>query len=76
MMDIDTLRSALARETDSPYDYPFFWASWRVEGEVRDAAHARQLGRGLADAMLLDLFNTERPHHDSDTDTVLVLCHG
>jgi hypothetical protein len=73
---VSFIRETWARETGAQKDYPFGWASWKVEGDVRDTDHARSLGQELADAMLLELFKAERPYCESDLDTVLVMCHG
>jgi len=58
------LRTICARElAPTPYDYDWFSGSW-LPGETD------------ADAALLRMFTEERPYHDSDLATVLVMCHG
>jgi hypothetical protein len=59
---VQFIRAICARELDAPFDYPYFRAD-RREGETPDQT-------------LLRLFEQERPHWDSDKQTVMVMCHG
>jgi hypothetical protein len=56
------VRIITAYELKSSVDYPFFNADY-ADGETADDALAR-------------LFNAERGYHDTDFETVLVMCHG
>lgn len=56
------IRGICAREFDMDADYPYFSEDYRP-GESADAA-------------LVRMFYAERPNHDTDEATVLVMCHG
>ena len=62
MSPLPIIRQICAREFGLPVDHQFFSADY-LPGESSDVA-------------LVRLFTEERPHHESDEDTVMVLVHG
>lgn len=56
------IRAICVRELGQYYDYPFFSQDY-LPDEDPDTALAR-------------MFYAERPHQDTDFDTVLAMCHG
>ena len=59
---VRVIRSICAFELGKDHNFPFFNSNYKP-GEHPDDAISR-------------LFYEERPHQDTDFDTVLVMCHG